>query len=47
MDVKDYCRSIEIELNGWKTKMHYPGVEAAEHDWNNPVALITIRRIYH
>jgi hypothetical protein len=22
MDVKDYCRSIEIELNGWKTKMY-------------------------
>ena len=22
MDVKDYCRSIEVELNGWKTKMY-------------------------
>jgi hypothetical protein len=22
MDVKDYCHSIEIELNGWKTKMY-------------------------
>ena len=22
MDVKDYCRSIEIELNAWKTKMY-------------------------
>jgi len=22
MDVKDYCRSIEIELHGWKTKMY-------------------------
>ena len=22
MDLKDYCRSIEIELNGWKTKMY-------------------------
>ena len=22
MDVKDYCHSIEIELNGWKAKMY-------------------------
>ncbi len=22
MDAKDYCRSIEVELNGWKTKMY-------------------------
>ena len=22
MDVKDYCRSIEVELKGWKTKMY-------------------------
>ena len=22
MDVKDYCRSMEIELSGWKTKMY-------------------------
>ena len=22
MDVKDYCRSIEVELHGWKTKMY-------------------------
>lgn len=22
MDVKDYCRSIEVELYGWKAKMY-------------------------
>ena len=22
MDVKDYCHSMEIELNGWKAKMY-------------------------
>ena len=22
MDVKDYCHSIEVELNGWKAKMY-------------------------
>ncbi len=22
MDVKDYCRSIEVELKDWKTKMY-------------------------
>jgi archaellum component FlaC len=22
MEVKDYCHSIEIELNGWKAKMY-------------------------
>ena len=22
MDVKDYCRSIEVEFHGWKTKMY-------------------------
>ena len=22
MDVKDYCHTIEIELNGWKAKMY-------------------------
>ncbi len=22
MDAKDYCRSIEIELHGWKAKMY-------------------------
>jgi hypothetical protein len=22
MEVKDYCKSIEIELHGWKTKMY-------------------------
>jgi uncharacterized protein YoxC len=22
MDVKDYCRSIEVELKGWKTEMY-------------------------
>lgn len=22
MDVKDYCRSIEVELHGWKAKMY-------------------------
>lgn len=22
MDVKDYCRSVEVELHGWKAKMY-------------------------
>ena len=22
MEVKDYCRSVEVELNGWKAKMY-------------------------
>ena len=22
MEVKDYCRSIEVELHGWKSKMY-------------------------
>ena len=22
MEVKDYCRSVEVELHGWKTKMY-------------------------
>ena len=22
MDAKDYCRSVEVELYGWKTKMY-------------------------
>jgi len=30
MDVKDYCRSIEVELKGWKTKM-YDMVRKVDH----------------